>query len=206
PHTVLLTKHDRHRLIPVFKISFSQQGRPFSGSTGFHRSWGYEYEEGSNWNENYMPGLAAAHGYNMINVSHYDHQTNIQNSFFERPVLMKTLYYPAFSSDTLNYQPVRRDYYLVSVYDQDTNLDGFINVKDLRHFYHFNLAATDRQALVPANYSVMSSTYDSGNDYMYIYARLDENSNGQMEVEEPMHVFWVDLKNPLNTGSMYQPQ
>lgn len=49
----------------------------------------------------------------------------------------------------------------------------------------------------------MSSEYDPANDYMYIFAKLDENGNGQMETNEKMHIFWIDLKNPENTGIQY---
>ena len=206
PRGVLLTRHAKHRLTPIFKISYNKKGQPYSGSTYFHRSWRYKYPDGNNWNENYLPGFSAAFGPDLVNVSHYDTESNDQNEFFDRPVLIKTLYYPAYSMDTLNYQPVKRDFYMVSVYDKDTNRDGFINVKDLRRLYHFDLDGTRQGHLVPTNYSVMSSLYDSGNDYMYIYARLDQNANGQMEVEEPTHVFWIDLKDPERRGMFYQPQ
>ncbi len=59
---------------------------------------------------------------------------------------------------------------MVSVYDDDSNKDGFINVKDLRKFYYFDIEGKNKKNLIPANYSVMSSEYDSANDFMYVFA------------------------------------
>ena len=203
PGSVLLTKNNPHRLVPVYKINYDDRGRPYSGSNNFHINWG-ESSPGNNWNYNLMPGFEALYGYNLINISHYHHLTNTQNEFFESPVLIKTLYYPAFSNDTLNFNLVTRDYYMVSVYDEDTNKDGYVNVKDLRRFYLFDLNGVFVKPLVPKTYSVMSSEYDSGNDFMYVFAKEDQNSNGQMEREEQMHIFWIDLKNPEKTGIQYR--
>ena len=151
-----------------------------------------------------MPGFEAIYGYNLVNISHYNNLTNKENFFFDRPVLVKTLYYPAFSKDTLNDVPVKREYYMVSVYDEDTNKDGYINVKDLRRFYHFDIDAKNKLLLVPKDYSVMSSEYDPENDFMYVFARIDRNENGEMEYEEKTHIFWIDLKNPKNRGLQYK--
>ena len=153
-----------------------------------------------------MPGFAAVYGYNFINVSHYNNVTNTQNELFDKPVLIKTLYYPAFSNDTLNFQPVKREYYMVSVYNEDTNQDGYINVKDLRRFYLFDINGELKKELVPLNYSIMSSEYDQENDFMYIFAKLDQNENGQMEENEPTHIFWVSLKDPEINGLQYKTE
>lgn len=202
PRNVLLTKNPNHRLVPIYKVNYDQKGRPFTGSTSFYSNRS-RLQPGNNWNYNFMPGFEAVHGYNLVNVSHFDNSTNTQNEFFERPVLIKTLYYPAFTLDTLNYSPVSRDFYMVSVYDEDTNKDGYINVKDLRRFYLFNIDGILVKALVPKMYSVMSSEYDPGNDFMYVFAKNDENDNGQMEQEESTHIFWIDLKDPVKSGIHY---
>lgn len=200
PRHVLLTKHNEHRLTPIYKVNYTKkENKPYIGSTRFHSTWSNK-TLGNVWNSNYMPGFEAAYGYNLINVSHYNNQTKKQNSLFERPVLIKTLYYPAFSNDTLNYEPVSRDYYMTSVYNEDTNKDGFINVKDLRRLFYFDIHGLNPKPLIPTNYSVLSSEYDEANDFMYVHAKLDKNKNGQMEVSEPTSIFWIDLKNPSNNG------
>ena len=206
PRNVLLTTNSNHRLTPIYKINYNKRtGKPFTGSNAFHSNyWEYGENEENNWNYNFMPGFEAAYGYNLVNISHYNNSTNRENLFFDRPVLVKTLYYPAFTKDTLNNVPVKRAYYMVSVYDEDTNKDGFINVKDLRRFYHFNIDAKNKSLLIPKNYSVMSSEYDPENDYMYVFARIDKNENGEMEYEEETHIFWIDLKNPKNRGLQYK--
>lgn len=205
PRNVLLTKNPNHRLVPIYKVNYDKKTKePFIGSNSFHTTWDDNDKDGNNWNSNLMPGFSAVSGYNLVNVSHYNNSAKAQNDFFEKPVLIKTLYYPAFSKDTLNYQPVKRDYYMVSVYDEDTNKDGFINFKDLRRLYYFDINGKLQKELVPNNYSVMSSEYDPDNDFMYIFAKLDQNSNGRMEVEEPTHIFWIDLKNPENNGIHYK--
>ncbi|MDH5610088.1 MAG: hypothetical protein OEY56_11480 [Cyclobacteriaceae bacterium] len=207
PGKVLLTKKAEHRLIPVYKIKYDPHtGKPFSGTTYYHVQWENDPQPGNNWNHNFMPGLAAVYGYNLVNVSHFDHTKKSRNEFFERPVLINTLYFPAFSNDTLHYRPVMRDYYMVSVYDEDSNQDGFLNRKDLRRLYLFDLDGNRIRPLVPTDYSVMSSEYDPDNDYMYVFARKDQNGNGQMEQEEQIHVFWIDLKNPQNSGVQYEPE
>lgn len=204
PRNVLLTVNPEHRLTPIYKVNYNKKTKKtFTGSNAYHTNWNSGYEKGNNWNHHIMPGFEAIYGYNFVNVSHYNNTTKIENKLFEKPVLIKTLYYPAISKDTLNGEPVKRDFYMVSVYDQDSNKDGFINVKDLRRFYHFDINGLRKKALIPKEYSVMSSEYDSANDFMYIFARKDINQNGQMEQNEPIDIFWIDLKNPERVGKQY---
>lgn len=206
PRNVLLTKNRDHRLSPIYKVNYSKKtGKPFTGSNRYHTNRRNE-TEGNNWNNNFMPGFSAIYGYNMINISHFNHKTQKQNKLFPKPVLIRTLYYPAFSNDTLNGIPVNRNYYMVSAYDEDTNNDGFINAKDLRRFYLFDIEGNNKKPLVPKNYSVLNSEYDSANDLMYVFAKADVNKNGKREKEEPIHIFWIDLKNPDNTGVQYVNQ
>lgn len=205
PRSVLKTYYSEHRLTPLYKVNYHPKTKkPFTGSNAFHTTWYNDYEEGNNWNTNFMPGFTALYGYNMVNIVHYNTQSQTENKLLDKPSLIKTVYYPAFSKDTLNYKPVNRDYYMISVYDDDTNKDGFINTKDLRRFYLHALNGQRVKALIPAKtHSVMSSEYDSANDYMYIFARRDTNTNGQMEVYEPIDIFWIDLANPVNNGVYY---
>ncbi|MCD8405094.1 hypothetical protein LNI90_08260 [Tenacibaculum dicentrarchi] len=204
PRNILLTNNPKHRLTPIYKVNYNKKtNKSFTGSNYYHTNYANK-GIGNNWNHNFMPGFKAVYGYNFINISHYNNNTKKQNKFFEKPVLIKTLYYPAFSKDTLNYKPINRKYYMVSVYDQDSNNDGFITVKDLRRFYYFDIHGTGKRALIPENYSVMNSEYDSANDFMYVFAKADKNNNGQMEANEPTAIFWIDLNNPKNNGIQYQ--
>lgn len=205
PGSVLLTGVPNFRLTPIYKVNVNKKDNTtFIGTNCFH----YKFEENeefkrNNWNDNLMPGLEAVYGYNMVNISHYDIQENKQIFFFEEPVLVRTLYYPTFSKDTLNFEPVNRNYFMVSVYNNDTNKDGFINLKDLRRLYLFNINGDKQKALIPENYSVFQSEYDSDNDFMFVFAQLDSNNNGQQDEEEPIHIFWIDLKDPGKTGRQY---
>jgi hypothetical protein len=47
------------------------------------------------------------------------------------------------------------------------------------------------------------SEYDSDNDFMYVFTKLDSNKNGQQDKREPTHIFWIDLQDPNNTGRQY---
>lgn len=207
PRKVLLTKNPQHRVIPIYKVNYDKKtNKPFTGSNAYHTKWHEYNSEGNNWNNNFMPGFEAIYGYNFVNISHYNDSTKTENKLFDKAVLIKTFYFPAFTNDTLNFEPVNRDYYMVSVYDEDSNKDGYINVKDLRKFYHFDIEGKNKTNLIPDNYSVMSSEYDSANDYMYVFAKEDKNGNGQMEQDEPSDVFWIDLKNPKNFGLLYKTE
>ncbi len=207
PRNVLMTFSPEHRLTPIYKINYDKEtNEPFAGSNEFHSSWDENYEKGNNWNNNIMPGFEAVYGYNFVNVSHYNTTTKTENKLFPKPVLIKTLYYPSYSKDTLNFQPINRNFYLVTVYDEDTNKDGFLNFKDLRRIYYFDMNGVNQKAAIPKNYSVLSSEYDSANDLMYIFAKKDKNKNGKMEASEPMDIFWIDLKNPQNTGLQYESE
>lgn len=205
PSTVLLTGFPEYRLTTIYKLNYDRKNDSyFIGSDNYYQTYsGDETINGNQWHYNFMPGLEAVYGFNMVNVSLYNVTTKKQKYFFDNPVLIKTLYFPSFTSDTLNYKPVKRDFYMISVYDEDTNKDGFINLKDLRRFYSFNLEGMNKKELLPRNYSIISSEYDSANDYMYVFAQLDENNNGQREEKENIHVFWIDLKNPANNGRQY---
>lgn len=207
PGSVLLTGEPKVRLTTVFKVNVNRRDNStFIGSNAAHYRYEDEEEEraaGNNWNHNLMPGVAAVYGYNMVNVAHYDVKENRQTLFFDKPALIKTLYYPSFSKDTLNHQPVQRDWFIVSVYDDDTNKDGFVNLKDLRRLYLFDINGKKQKALIPENYSVFQSEYDPANDRMYVFAQLDSNNNGQRDENEAVHIFWIDLKDPNRTGRMY---
>lgn len=205
PGTVLLTGWPTYRLTALFKINYTKKKkRPFIGSIAHHRNYSRAgNNRGNQWNNNFLPGLDAAYGYNLVNISLNHLDSGVRKEFFETPVLIKTLYYPAFSKDTLNYEPVNRNYYLVSAYNDDTNNDGYINVRDLRRFFWFDIDGNMQGKLLPDEYSVMRSEYDSGNDLLYVYAREDENSNGRQDSDEGIHVFWVDLKDPGKNGKLY---
>jgi len=204
PNGVLLTGVSNVRLTTIYKVNFYKDKKTtFIGSNSFYYEYRYEKSEGNNWNNNLMPGIGAIYGYNMVNVSHYDIKENKQKNFFEKPVLIKTLYYPAFSKDTLNHQPVNRKYFIISAYNEDTNKDGFINQKDLRRIYLFDINGEKQKALIPENYSVFKSEYDPDNDFMYVFAQLDKNKNGQRDEGEPIHIFWINLKDPTQTGKLY---
>jgi hypothetical protein len=202
---VLLTGHQNIRLTTIYKVNVNKKNNTtFIGGNSFHyRYEEYESIDGNRWNNNLMPGLEAVYGYNFVNISHYDIKENKQKEFFEKPVLIKTLYYPTFDKDTLNNEAVNRKYFLVSVYNDDTNKDGFINTDDLRRFYLFDINGVKQKALIPENYTVFQSEYDSANDFMFVYAQLDSNNNGEQDEREPVHIFWIDLKDPNRTGRQY---
>ena len=180
PKNILKTYYSKHRLSTIYKINYNKKTKTyFTGENYFHSNYSDGNREGNQWNNNFMPGFEAVYGYNMVNVSHFDMETKTRNDLFDKDVLIRTLYYPAFSKDTLNFTTISRNFYMVSVYDEDTNKDGFINIKDLRRFYYFDINGKNKELLIPNNFSVMSSEYDSENDFMYIYARIDSNKNGR---------------------------
>lgn len=204
PGGVLLTGVPNVRLTTVYKVNWTKDGKStFTGSDNFHYSYRDEDDRENNWNYNLMPGLAAVYGYNLVNISHYDIQENRQKEFFEKPVLIRTVYYPSFSKDTLNGKPVDRSFFMVSVYDEDTNGDGSIDLKDLRRFHLFDVNGARQKALIPENYTVLGSDYDQANDLMFVFAKLDANGNGGADESEPIHIHWVDLKDPQRTGRLY---
>ncbi|MDR3235724.1 MAG: hypothetical protein LBT48_03230 [Prevotellaceae bacterium] len=122
--------------------------------------------------------------------------------FFDNHVLIRTLYFPGVRSDSLNRQPVARNYFLVSVYDEDTNRDSLITTKDLRKFYHIDRLNTQKTQLIPSGYSAIRSDYDFQNDVMYIYARYDVNDNGTPEKNEPVAIYWIKLSDPTVIGKI----
>jgi len=205
PGSVLLTGDLTHRLIPVFKLNYNKKNESYYIGTSYkYYSYGdYADNETNNWNNNFMPGLEAVYGYNMVNVSLFNVDKLLQRDLFNNPVVINTLYFPSFSNDTLNNKPVKRNYYLVSVYDEDTNKDTFINTEDFRRFYYFDIEGINSFPLVPKNYSVISSQYDSANDKMFVYAQLDENKDGMLDETESIHIFWIDLKDPSHSGQFY---
>ena len=204
PRSILLTGMPEYRLTTIYKVNTKKDGTRFLGSDSYHIRYDEEgYGAGNQWNFHYLPGFEALSGYNLLNVSHYDLRTEKQKSFFDHPVLIKTLYFPSYQQDTLNHKPLNRDFFMVTVYDEDTNKDGRLDMRDLRRMYHFDKDAQNPRLLIPANYSVLKSDYDPANDYFYIYAVLDENKNGQHDVGEPTHIFWIDLKDPRRVGRMF---
>lgn len=203
PCGVLLTGVANIRLTTLYKINKNKQdGTTFIGSDDFLYKGIFAGDE-NNWNGNLMPGFEGVYGYNLVNISLYDHLVNKSKMLFEKPVLIKTVYYPTTSKDTLNNKIIKRNFMMISVYNEDTNKDRFINQKDLRRFYHYNINGERQKALVPENYSVFKSEYDPENDLMFVFGRFDKNANGQIEDNEPINIFWIDLKDPSKTGQQY---
>lgn len=201
PNSVILTGMYNHRLVTIYK---SRVESGSSGGSSRFSKFSYDYDDIDNETEqHYMPGIDILHGFNLLNVAHYDLATQKLNYFFKKPAFIKTLYYPSFWQDSINKKPINRHYYLVSVYDEDTNKDTILNKKDLRHLYHFDSACVVKTLLVPADYSVMRSQYDWHNDVMYIYASQDIDKNGMRDKKDPVHIFWIDLKKPTKALLLY---
>lgn len=200
PHTVLLTGMNRFRLVPVYK-SIRDKETTVKINKSRYSSYSTEEENPEQWH--FMPGIDVMYGYNLLNIAHYDIQAEKTRFLFDRPVLVKTLYYPCFEQDSLNGKPINRNYYMVSAYDKDTNRDTLLNKKDLRHFFLVNDSATSHLEVIPSDYSVVRSEYDPGNDFMYIFARHDEDKSGTISKDEPTHIFYIDLKRPGMAKRMY---
>lgn len=201
---VLLTGNPNVRISPLYKINYSEKYKEFfTGSNDFHYNFDDTQEKGNHW-ESLIPGFEAVFGYNMVNMYHFDHAKNSGHNIFAKPVLIKTCYYPTFDKDSLNFKPVQRNFYMISAYDEDTNKDKFINIKDLRRFYLFDENGENQQAIVPKNFSVTGAKYDSANDFIYVNASRDANNNGNIDKNEPFSVFYLDLKNPANRGVFYE--
>lgn len=201
PKRVVLTGMSEHRLVTVYKI-VPKEKRGVKSYDSYDYSY-YDGEYDSEFESRYMPGIDLIHGYNLLNVAHYNLQSRKLNFLFDHPVLVKSLYYPSFVADSIDKKPIFRDYYLVSVYDADTNRDTLINNKDLRRFYHFDAEASTRTQLIPPGYSVIRSQYDKRNDVMYVYARHDSNGNGVSDEKEPVHIFWFSLRAPAVATRLY---
>jgi len=197
PNNVILTGIPEHRLVTIYRtnklISNDEVDATSSRYTTEYDEDGNEYEVA----ERYVPGIQILYGYNLLNLAHYNLKTEKLVYFFGKPALIKTLYYPSYTQDSIEKIPVIRNYFLVSVYDEDTNKDKFINRKDLRKFYYYDINAETRNSLLPKYYSAARSQYDSKNDVLYIFAKNDANKNGQIDKNEPLKIFWIDLKNPV---------
>jgi hypothetical protein len=201
PNSVILTGLAGHRLITIYKTKTVDKSSA-ENSWSYSRSSDYVGNE-SGMEKHFMPGIDILYGYNLLNIAHYDLPTGKVNFLFQQPVLIKILYYPSFEPDSLHKKPIQRNYYLVSVYDQDTNKDSLINRKDLRRFYYFDVNGNGKIQLIPSDYSVIRSQYDSQNDLMYIFAKQDTNKNGTGDKDEPVHIFQIDLKLPTKAIRFY---
>lgn len=199
PSEVILTGLNNHRLVSVYKTR-----KKNNSQENIISRFSYDSNESSDESyEHFMPGIDILFGYNLLNIEHYGMKTEKGNFLFGHPVLIKTLYYPSFTPDSMDKKPINRSYYLISVYDEDTNKDTLINKKDLRRFYHFDSTGVNKLQIIPKDYSVIRSQYDSRNDVMYIFARHDENKNGAQDDTEPIHIFWFSLKSPDKAKLLY---
>lgn len=196
PRNVVLTGLQQHRLVTIYKED-KATGNAYAYNA-------YDDDEYSSEREQlFMPGIDLIHGHYLLNVAHYDMATEKLDLMFDHPVLVKSIYYPSFIQDSLYKKPVNRDYYLISVYDSDTNMDTLINKRDLRRFYHFSASSTEKTQLIPADYSVERSQYDPRNDAMFVFARHDSDHNGVADKKEPLHIFWLSLKTPAKAKRLY---
>jgi hypothetical protein len=200
PNQVVLTGLPQHRLITIYRTPKNKKDN--AGYYSFKRRYDDDSDERS-MVEHYMPGIDLIYGYNMVNVAHYDLSKEKMNLLFDHPVLIKSLYYPSYVQDSLFKKPINRNFYLVSVYDADTNADTLIDRSDLRRLYLFTAEGDKRLQVIPSAYSVKRSQYDPMNDVVYVFANHDANANGEIEKEEPLHIFWFSLKQPAEAKRMY---
>lgn len=201
PNSIILTGLKEHRLVSIYKSR--KDDVSFEENIGYSSSYTVVDGQTIEIEKPFMPGVEVLYGYNLLNIAHYNLQTEKMNFMFQRPVLIKSLYYPSFIDDSLDNVPIKRNYYLVTVYDDDSNKDSLINKNDLRHMYYFNTDCTVKIRLIPADYSVIRSQYDSRNDVMYVFARKDENKNGISDKNEPIHIFWLNMKLPVKGKKLY---
>jgi hypothetical protein len=203
PRKVILNGLPQHRLVSIYKQVPKEKDQ---ATSGYFDSYTKEYWSSDEY-EHYMPGLDLQFGYNLLNVAHYDMKSEKLNYLFDKPVLVKSIYFPSYVEDSVGVKPkrvpIRRDYFMISVYDQDTNNDTLLNRHDLRRFYHFNASCDVKTQIIPPDYSVVRSQYDFDNDVMYIFARHDENQNGNTDSSEPLHIFWISLKSPAPAKRLY---
>lgn len=200
-NTVLLTGIDHVRLIPTYKVRpKTDRSIEYDEGTTYQRLYTTD-EDGRKVLEEddfayFMPGMDIVYGYNMVNLGHYDIATGKLTHFFDKPALIRTVYFPGVKPDSLFKQRVTRNYFLVSAYDEDTNRDSLVNRKDMRKLYHFDEINSKKTPLIPNGFSPIRSTYDYKNDIMYIYARYDSNKNGTPERKEPINIFYIKLNEP----------
>jgi hypothetical protein len=203
PNNVILTGIPEHRLVTIYRTNKLTSTDDVDATSG--RSY-TEFDEDGNEYEvatHYVPGIQILYGYNLLNLGHYNIKSENLTYFFSKPALIKTVYFPSYTQDSINKIPVIRNYFLVSAYDEDTNKDKFINRKDLRKFYYFDIDVTNKIALLPPNYSATRSQYDDQNDVLYIFAKKDSNKNGEIDKNESLKIFWIDLKNPVQAKILY---
>lgn len=201
PNSIILTGLKEHRLVSIYKSR--KDDVFFEENIGYSSSYVVVDGQSIEVEKPFMPGIEVLYGYNLLNIAHYNMQTEKMNFMFQRPVLIKSLYYPSFIDDSLDNVPIKRNYYLVTVYDDDSNKDSLINKNDLRRMYYFNAECDVKIRLIPADYSVLRSQYDSRNDVMYVFARKDENKNGISDKNEPIHIFWLNMKLPVTGKKLY---
>ncbi|HSD13711.1 MAG TPA: hypothetical protein VLB74_03610 [Flavobacterium sp.] len=202
-NSVLLTGIDRVRLLTIYKVNpKNDRNIQYNEGTTYSNDYEAENENEEDLFNYFMPGIDIINGYNMINVGHYDLEKEKMSYLFQKPVLIKTLYFPGVKKDSLNNVPIKRNFFMVSVYDEDTNKDSLINKKDLRKIYHFDELNSKRTQLIPNQYSAIRSTYDYKNDIYYIYSRFDSNKNGKPDKNEPVSIFWIRLSEPTVVKKM----
>ncbi|MEG5135438.1 hypothetical protein QUB36_30545 [Microcoleus sp. AT8-B1] len=201
PNDLVLTGNDKIRLLPIYKIPPSHdknilydQGTSFDNEKEILKEDDYRY---------YMPGIDIIKGYNLVNIGHYNSDKGLLSYFFKKPVLVRTLYFPGVHKDSLGKKEVNRNFFLVSVYNEDTNHDSLINNKDYRRLFYFDILNETQISLLPTDYSAIRSSYDFKNDIMTIRARKDENKNGDLEKSEPISIFLLDFKNPTILKQVY---
>lgn len=129
PQSVILTGLQNHRLVTVYKTKLDTVRNREKSYSSYGYSYSYEEDKYGSVTH-FMPSINILYGYNLLNIAHYDLKNEKLNYFFERPVLVKTLYYPSFIQDSVDKKQVNRHYYLVSAYDEDTNKDTLINKKN----------------------------------------------------------------------------
>ncbi len=204
PGSVLITANKDLRITTLYKVNYNKdRTRSYIGDHYSYFSDEYEYPVGNNWNQHIIPGFQIIYGFNMVNLSFYQFSIDKAHHIFEKPVLIKNLYLPSQIEDTLNFEPVNRKYFMVSAYNEDTNKDGFINAKDLRRMFLFNEEGQKVKTMFQENLSAYKSEYDSENDVLFVFNHVDSNRNGTIETDEPVSIYWIDLKDPLKTGKQF---
>ena len=122
---------------------------------------------------------------------------NIEKKIF---IYSQNYFYDNWNNQELDYLAQ----YTLPVENIENYLDGTTHCF-ISHIHedHFDLNARKKTSLIPKNYSVLSSQYDYLNDFMYVKAKHDTNGNGKRDITEPIHIFWISLKDPKQGKRAY---
>jgi hypothetical protein len=139
--------------------------------------------------------------YNVSNYNQYELTGNLKNILFQHKDKdsLKPLTYQKINIQTATYlyKIAQKNKVLVyTLFDKDTNKDGFIDQNDIKSLYISKIDGTNFKKITLEFQELIDWNLIQNTNRLYYRAMEDTNKNGAFDKNDKIHYCYLDLNSP----------